>query len=624
MTLPRKRAEHPPGVACRRAQPTRSLRSMGTAVGDDTEAGGLTHSLTPESGRLDPVPVRIGTVGDVARADAHHLGAAIDRIRYCAQHDARREQHCVHLRPRPVRPGPPEAVCFTVIRARGMPAWPDELRPGASANFECVDTDAVPWRPQPNDERWIAPLPRDDTRMLTVAERWRDHLRRALTWKAHATPDTFRPTSDWTRFKARLRRCWWRFLCRIAPVLRWAARRWWHPPISDDDRRHETEVRAVIDRADVVIAAYDREPDRRRSSVHQAVRYARRRGVPTIVLDTTRRRVPIAPFFALGQQEFDAHPLDTNEATRVLQDVRGPGPTIPPLADAAAEHFLHPFVRADQMALQWQTRFTRRVSFAIVVAGIGTLSSAFGATAQRDWRWLSWLDSACVTTVLVILLQIRRGKMNRRWIGYRVLAERLRCAYFLAAAGTHHRPRTAVFADREDQWIAPAFDAIWRDWRVTHPAQAAIPEHAQQYLRATWLDGQYGYHVKTMRKAAKYLRAARLFAPALAVVVIMSFVNALVIFEPESIEARLSSFSTFALPAVAAATYALIAQRELGRTEHRSRAIRSALHTTTRRLIDPDMNESDYQATLDRIDSIMADELREWFGVMATNDPDIV
>ena len=91
-----------------------------------------------------------------------------------------------------------------------------------------------------------------------------------------------------------------------------------------------------------------------------------------------------------------------------------------------------PFTRATLLSARWRRRFRWSswliFAFAMAAATTLALSLSFGEGAT-GWHWA---EAGFLVLALAGLFIVRRAGFHRRWLSYRVLAERLRSAHYLA------------------------------------------------------------------------------------------------------------------------------------------------------------------------------------------------
>jgi hypothetical protein len=96
------------------------------------------------------------------------------------------------------------------------------------------------------------------------------------------------------------------------------------------------------------------------------------------------------------------------------------------------------------------------------------------------------------------LRRARRAHSHQAWIEYRFLAERIRCAVFLAICGVEPQPLEVLpfmgHSQTANDWTVRVFDEIWnRLPRLTRCTQDQCPI-LNPYIRETWLGQQIRFH----------------------------------------------------------------------------------------------------------------------------------
>jgi hypothetical protein len=117
---------------------------------------------------------------------------------------------------------------------------------------------------------------------------------------------------------------------------------------------------------------------------------------------------------------------------------------------------------------------------------------------------LEFAEPACLLGALGLFRTVRRADYHGRWLSARVLAERVRSAYYVAPTGTDFRRVAAlesVYIEASSrEWVPRAVEEVW-DRRP--PARAPTDPHEVDQLRSfivRWVDGQIRYHRDNARR----------------------------------------------------------------------------------------------------------------------------
>lgn len=276
-----------------------------------------------------------------------------------------------------------------------------------------------------------------------------------------------------------------------------------------------------------------------------------------------------------------------------------------------------PFARASELAARWQSRFKWMARTITLFATLAAVMLAAGlAFYPEEPRW-TVAEAALFFLALVGSYLVRRVGFHRRWLSYRVLAERLRSARFLAPTGADFRRQArleAVFTGgRSTAWLMRAFEEVW-DRRPPPP----IPvdrlgdvelDRFKRFLADDWIGSQIAYHKK---KSAHHRRWHRRLTSL--VVLLFAATIAFAILHSKHIWEEASVFFSIALPAAGASLGVLLTVNQHQALSERYARMKSDLTVARRNLLDapPD--------SLDRVSSeaarVIAQETGAWFGSM--------
>ncbi|NMO54287.1 hypothetical protein HH310_24270 [Actinoplanes sp. TBRC 11911] len=391
----------------------------------------------------------------------------------------------------------------------------------------------------------------------------------------------------------------------------------------------------VVNRSDVIIAVWDREPSRGKGGTAEIVAHARDRGTPLFLVapqgepeveEEPGHGFPINDYREIDDFNDDEIPSAefsgeiSRQTDRLLTDSRAAG-----LADQAVKPYLawsvpH-LVRADHLALRYQ-RFYQRLGNLLFG---GTFLAVAAAATQALLTSTSWLlallEGLLMTVLLVAVVYARRRRVHAHWISYRRLAERYRIALFqgIAALGISR----LVGWDRIDidpprDWVRRLFEEVWIS-RPTGTLAGSNPVQLRDFLLRAWLDDQFAYHVRTVRK---YERRDRFLSRSVGILVGVALVVALARGIPGAGDGGtkdvLILLATVA-PALATALSGIRAQREYLRNAENSRQMANHLKVLRRR-----MGMAEDLATIQNLTHtmglLMLDENQDWYATMQPHD----
>jgi hypothetical protein len=416
------------------------------------------------------------------------------------------------------------------------------------------------------------------------------------------------------------------------------------PPSFDDrDAAYEHAGRTVVDRSDVVIALWDGHEPGGRAGTADIVDYAEAHGVPLVVVPTqraTRREPPSRRATAAA-----AAPLrlpTALEAYRRTRELNEGSVRDPPLRDdveraltqltnaigASAEHYRDlaawaapRFARADVVAVKYQ-RWHRRLGAALYLLAALAVT-AIAAQAQAEWSARFALVEVGAMLLLLVGYSIgRHVGVHERWMGYRSLAEALRSAPFIAAAGLSERGSVDPPRAGEEPWFQRVFSEAWSARKQIQPTDAGADE-LRRFVLDAWIDDQIEYHRRTAKRLEKghtvlTRTVIGLFAATLAVGVLHVFEVAEDSFWPE-----LYVFLAVALPAVGAALGGIRDQRQYRIHAARSKRMVSDL-SRLRRQLDRENELEPVQRLAAQTQAAIDADKHDWLGVTEFQDLEIV
>jgi hypothetical protein len=113
-----------------------------------------------------------------------------------------------------------------------------------------------------------------------------------------------------------------------------------------------------------------------------------------------------------------------------------------------------------------------------------------------------------LTLILLAVLFSDRTASHKRWIETRFLAERIRSAIILSAAGVEvspiYLPPYMGAAHRQDDWMVMAFHEIWERMPVMKGCEGEQCGLISTFVCKTWIDDQIEYHEHKARKFHKF------------------------------------------------------------------------------------------------------------------------
>jgi hypothetical protein len=418
-------------------------------------------------------------------------------------------------------------------------------------------------------------------------------------------------------------------------------------PPRDPAAAYESAGRQLVGRSDVLIALWDGGPTGGRGGTAETLLDAAARSKPCIWISTAgepevRDNLANGSSYAFAREverraavpgEPDRSPADHAQGVlEALDDTFSMlnefnRERLPPHFEEHLERELGPrdemtnwvgapFMRATLLSARWQRRFKWCswviFLFAMAAAAMLAVSLSFG---QESTSW-HWAEAGFLILALTGLLIVRGAGFHRRWLSYRVLAERLRSARYLAPTGVDFRRQArleAVYVGaRSEDWLMRAFEEVWdRRPRVAGPETLTGRrlEQLKSHLADDWIDGQIRYHETAARR---HRRSHQVLTALIATFFIATVPFA--VLHAFHIAEHASTFLTITLPAAGASLGALLTVNQHHALSERHARMRSDLAVVRPTLLDANA-ETVGQASSEAA-RVIAQETGAWFGAM--------
>jgi uncharacterized membrane protein YbhN (UPF0104 family) len=285
--------------------------------------------------------------------------------------------------------------------------------------------------------------------------------------------------------------------------------------------------------------------------------------------------------------------------------------------DATSDWVAGPFLRAAFLADRYQSRF-ERATWLMSVLAIGA-AAFLGASVTQEHpssTW-AWAEVGFLLALAVVFVAVHRLRLHRRWLSYRLLAERFRSAYFIAPTGIDFR-RTAglggVFVEGlSADWLLRAFEEVWDSRPHALGASPTLSDAEVDSLKRRlgdeWIGRQIAYHAKARRRHER----RGLGLTALVVLLFFGAVLFAFLHATNTIE-RPSIFLSVTLPITAAAVGVILTVRQHRALAERYRRMHSDLVSVRRSLLDADAQT--IQSASSEAARLIAEENGDWLGAM--------
>ena len=293
--------------------------------------------------------------------------------------------------------------------------------------------------------------------------------------------------------------------------------------------------RKLVARSDVLVALWDGK-EGNRGGTGDTLLYAAGRGKPCVWISTAdaavkgdnlaegssawfyhevRSRMPHA-----HAPEPNGHPADVLTPLRhtfagldAFNQERPPKDFLPMLdaeiaaRDGKPEWVAAPLLRAHTLACQYQGRFKRGAYLVLAFALVAAVMLAITVSVPRAAPAWAFAEAICLIVALVGVPLVHRRGYQQRWLSYRVLAERLRSARYVAATAVDFVQEArldAVYVPaRPEDWVIRAFEEVWaarpKETRPEDLAPDSSFDRLRRYLADKWVGGQLRYHAERGR-----------------------------------------------------------------------------------------------------------------------------
>ncbi|HLX87742.1 MAG TPA: hypothetical protein VKR22_04680 [Acidimicrobiales bacterium] len=439
-----------------------------------------------------------------------------------------------------------------------------------------------------------------------------------------------------------------------------------------EDVQYEWAGREVARRCDMLLAVWDGKATRGRGGTAEIVRYSLESAIPVlyipldsgeIITDEGRGHLASA-FFA--QSGFDRNAIETARGAReipldrtlrsyarldrynkhrrlrfesdhsaVAHTTRERGVPKTRTSEGSPDGsdlgtvtgWIGPFYNwADRRALFFHRWYAAGVLFIYGVAALAVLSASIG--------WITHSDSAFVAELVLLTLVLGATVLGRllhlhdHWINSRSLAERLRSAVYLTAAGlggARDDENGTGDTHRSEDWMSRAFEFVW-DFRPL--VEVSDLANLRTFLAERWVEPQRRFF---QDQAKRYSSRERRLLFASIGLFTATFVVALLHVLDGSSRGSGSSHGTFAettsilavsLPAFGSAMAAIAAHLQF----HRHASVYADM---VRQLgnLNGDLQQATSWHSVRRaavqIDQVINSEQRDWVGAMRFYDLDL-
>lgn len=401
--------------------------------------------------------------------------------------------------------------------------------------------------------------------------------------------------------------------------------------VADRDAAYERAGHYVIERCDMLIAIWDGKPAAGRGGTAQIVEYARGAGRTIAWINSENGEVKQEGredriFDSMEYLDaFNAEHLANSQVqlavevqSRILAEQARESRLPHELLEPLREHLLPNFIRADLLAQRYQGRHVKAGTAIYALAAAAVATVTLQTLFFPELFQLVWFEVAEMAIILLLMAAAHLGDWHRKWIDYRFLAESLRVALFLSIAGVECRlPRPPPYlrlAQRPDEWMARAFEQIWKT-RTRMNAECEIPlVSLKEFLLRGWVGDQSSYYVRaSKRQGRRHTQLSRAGETVFVLTLVAAAFHATgwgELWFP-ALQPNMLALVAIVLPAIGGALGAIHMQREYLRNAERYVHMARYLSTLDEE-IKQAPNRASLTSTLEKANKVLLLENQDW------------
>jgi hypothetical protein len=417
----------------------------------------------------------------------------------------------------------------------------------------------------------------------------------------------------------------------------------WKP--EQGDRAYEAASHLVVARSDVLVALWDGKPSRGPGGTADTLLFAAELGKPCVWVPTDGVAEPYDNFkpgsatafladvrkrAAASDSEEGADDASERSVAATLAGAfaeldefnRTPLPPLPHLrrrierelgtTDAVEDWIALPFARAATLADQFQSRFMLATWLIAALATGAAAALAVSVTQEHPSQAWAWAEVSALVSLFLLFVLVHLAGLHRRWLSYRLLAERFRSAFFIAPVGIDFQRGAgleAAFVERRSaDWLQRGVEEVWES-RPREPTPLDM-ETLRRRLADRWIGSQISYHARACRQHERHGRVlTSLILVCFFGTVAFAFLHALTKRWEE-----LSVVLTITLPVAAAAIGGVLTVRQHRALADRYTRMHADLVAVRRSLLRADAKTIG-RATQEAA-RVVAEENGDWLGAM--------
>lgn len=409
----------------------------------------------------------------------------------------------------------------------------------------------------------------------------------------------------------------------------------------------------VVDQCDVLIAVWDGKPHIGSGGTAHIVKYAREQNKPGFIINT--QNYELEPLMDGSQlaSNWLMHYLEYNRALRnnseqnALQNENKLLKTQNQIAfsklskqelEKINNSILPAYNAADKLSQLYKDKF-QKTGLHILIFSASALFAVVSANhilpllIEKNLALkIGYGVEFFLLIYIVWLIYIARSQNYRTsWIGYRILAEKLRIAYFLIMSGFSGMKTelkyTGISGNRQIRMCIDLFNGILKDTAVSQKTHYTTSEllAIKEFITKDLIDGQIQYHNgQCLYQQEKNERYERLGTQAFYLAVLVAFLHIVYcIAFPDhgryhGLEILLT-FLAFMIPTIASSIDGFRNQRSFSQNAHRSQNTLEQLHEIRDRMKQIN-NSEQLHAILKETERALLSEHRDWITQVSSSD----
>jgi hypothetical protein len=299
------------------------------------------------------------------------------------------------------------------------------------------------------------------------------------------------------------------------------------------------------------------------------------------------------------------------------------GEALPPEGKELVRAMLLPYyAKASYLAKRSRRVYRRAGSLVWLLFPLAIAAAAVGIRVP-SWSTAAFtLELLLLSTIAGVVTYADRHRSLQIWIETRFLAERIRCAAFLAACGFGASSiRVQPYmggTEQRDQWMVLAFNEIWARLPLMQGCSDAGCKAIREFTKTAWVGEQIKYHEGNAKSCERKGRRLERWGTIVFLLALVAAIVHLAVPRQSHGATLLSSALAFAailLPSVGAALGGYRNHREYSRLGKRSRNMWHELRELQERLSEADDPVSIREA-LSETEEAMLGETQDWLMLM--------